>query len=196
MPTLSEETIGFILEKLRRNEIQVEDLKKEINILRRQDKKRMNNLKEHDQKIEEQKKELKEQKTDSIQYLGLFVAIFTAISIDIQLLKFAQNVWSVAGLMIMVNTAPLFFFWLIRSFTKEYTWKDILKFILVFIALFLIGGTFLYFGTISGYPNTIIEKTKTEKIRTVDSNINEQVTIEKDSQQNTELQVEQQKNAT
>lgn len=74
------------------------------------------NLKKHQKEIKQLGSQIKEQRHDYIQYFGIFVAIFTAISIDIQLLKFAQNAWTISGLILMINTAPLLFFWFIRTF--------------------------------------------------------------------------------
>jgi hypothetical protein len=124
-------------------------------------------------KIKKQEKEIKEQKQDLIQYFGLFVAIFTAISIDIQLLKFAQNVWQIAGLMFMVNTAPLFFFFLIRSIYKDqFQWGDFGRFLLFFGIIFFAGLGLLYIGN-EWKPETVIERVGSQKVETVNTSIKE-----------------------
>lgn len=123
-------------------------------------------------KIERQEKETTKQRNDLIQYFGLFVAIFTAISIDIQLLKFAQNVWQIAGLMFIVNTAPLFFFFFIRWIYKdEFKWGDFGRFIAFFVVIFGVGTLLLWLGN-DWKPETVIERTesqKTESINTTES---------------------------
>lgn len=171
----------------------------EINKQRQSIDKQKEAIDRQKEEINKQKEDIKEQKNDLIQYFGLFVAIFTAISIDIQLLKFAQNVWSIAGLMLMVNTAPLFFFWLIRSFLewnyvtrvidngingrqennlKSYFLKRMMLFIFFFVVIFASSMTLMYIGTINGQPKTVIERViKTEnsvKTQSIKTEVNEQ----------------------
>lgn len=93
-------------------------------------------LGEQSDRVGEQEKEIKAQKTDLVQYFGLFVAIFTAISIDIQLLEVAQNVWQVSGMILMINTAPLLFFYFIRSIHGSV--MNLWRFTLIFSTLFFL----------------------------------------------------------
>ncbi|EKE21249.1 MAG: hypothetical protein ACD_7C00302G0003 [uncultured bacterium] len=189
--------IKSIVDSQQKISTKIDDHNKELEVLRMNDEKRRSEMKEQQENIDKQQKkieqqqskikgqqskidnqdseilkqkeDLREQKSDLIQYFGLFVAIFTAISIDIQLLRFAQNVWQIAGLVLMINTAPLFFFFLIRWFYKNaFSWDDLFRFFISFLTIFIAG---MYLVNKGGdvKPQIVIERIESNKTEIIES---------------------------
>jgi len=88
-------------------------------------------------KFNEQKREVKNMKIDFIAVIGIFVSIFTFISIEIQILRYVCDFWRIAGFSLIIFGSLSGFVILIHSIFSQ---KEIKNKILIFcIVIFLLG---------------------------------------------------------
>ena len=88
--------------------------------------------------------EVRDTKKDFITIFGLFAALVTFLSVDVQIFKTTNNINQLIGLTLLSTALILLFTIIINGIVKDRTnWKDILSPIYMFVLIFLIVGTTL-----------------------------------------------------
>lgn len=109
-------------------------------------------------------KKIDDSKLSIIETLGIFVALFTFISIDIQILKSTFNLLAITGLIFVTLGALLFFAIVLHVLVTEHTEKIDYKFwvgLFLTIVLLLLGTFLIYENNQNTYE--IISKEQFEK---------------------------------
>ena len=131
---LSSEQVSEIIKGL------IEINKREIEEYKKKTDKQIN---EQEKEIEKIKEETKTIKIDFIAVIGIFVSIFTFISIEIQILKYVCDFWRIAGFSLIIFGSLSSFVILVHSIFSQ---KEIKNKILFFcIVIFLLG---IFIGSI------------------------------------------------
>jgi len=110
-----------------------------------------------DAEFNEQKKEVKNMKIDFIAVIGIFVSIFTFISIEIQILRYVCDFWRIAGFSLIIFGSLCSFVILVHSiFSQKEIKNKILAFCVVIFLLGIFVGSIPYIFNIN---NTCIVNT-------------------------------------
>ena len=125
---LSSEQVSEIIKKLIESNIEeIEKYKKETD----------KQIKDQKVEIKKLKEETRTIKIDFIAVIGIFVSIFTFISIEIQILRYVCDFWRIAGFSLIIFGSLSSFVILVHSIFSQ---KEIKNKILAFcVAIFLLG---------------------------------------------------------
>lgn len=78
-----------------------------------------NELKNFENKVQDLEKSINQQKINFIEIIGVFVGIFTFISVEIQILKYANSILSIAGLSLIFYSGLLLFLYTIYYYVHK-----------------------------------------------------------------------------
>lgn len=111
---------------------------------------------------------IEERDRHTIETIGIFVALFTFISIEFQLFRSLTSVAAVFGLTLVIFGALLAFVLLLKNFQGKQAWIWAFP-----VVSMMVGGYFFWTGQQNDIIPEIIEKEVQKRFQTIDVNMND-----------------------